>query len=177
MHFHYAELSIYETIHAASPESHPPQRPSLSAGPFTAGLDRLECHWRSVDAIKSWLDVFLSLSPAAYVGFSFPFWAQMVRCIMVLYRLSIYADPLWDRSAVRRGVDLLRVLEHIANIMQQLVLKQANSPLRLILTDFSHRYQIPRMADCAPGVRPSTPAGVSVRAFSCCALGHDGGVA
>ncbi|KAL4745584.1 hypothetical protein BDW72DRAFT_52736 [Aspergillus terricola var. indicus] len=120
MHFHYAELSIYETIHAASPESNPPPRPSLHAGPFTAGVDRLECHWRSVDAIKSWLDVFFSLSPAAYVGFSFPFWAQMVRCITVLYRLSIYADPLWDRSAVRQGVDLLHVLDRIADVMQQI---------------------------------------------------------
>ncbi|KAL4739342.1 hypothetical protein BDV11DRAFT_187807 [Aspergillus similis] len=127
MHLHYAELSIYETIYAASPEPHPPAHPGLSTvcphpagGPFTAGLDRLQCHWRSVDAIKSWLDVFFSLSPVAYIGFSFPFWAQLVRCITVLYRLSIYADPLWDRSAIRRGVDLLRVLDRIADVMQHI---------------------------------------------------------
>ncbi|KAL4997557.1 hypothetical protein BDV10DRAFT_186149 [Aspergillus recurvatus] len=118
-------LPIFYSPTEPCPEPIPSARPNLPAGcshpasgPFTAGLDRLECHWRSVEAIKSWLDVFFSLSPAAYVGLSFPFWAQMVRCITVLYRLSIYVDPLWDRLAVRRGVDLLPVLDHIAEVMQ-----------------------------------------------------------
>lgn len=118
MHFYYAELSIYETIFSPSSDPTPPStRPSVILP--AAGLDRPECHWRSLDAIKSWLDVFFSLPPAVYVGLSFPLWAQMVRCVMVLYRLSVYVEPPLDRLAVRRAVDILSVLGRLAELMKR----------------------------------------------------------
>jgi len=82
------------------------------------GFERLECLWRSVSAIKSWLDVFFTLSPSACVGFSFLFWAQLSRCLVILYRLSTYADPAWDLQAVRNTVDLLLVLDRMADKLE-----------------------------------------------------------
>ncbi|KAI1652384.1 putative C6 transcription factor [Daldinia decipiens] len=98
---HYTELCINETIH--TPNS---QLPLMGAGSNTIGLERLVCLWRSVNAIKSWLDIFFTLSPSELRGLSFLFWAQMARCVVVLYRLSTIEDSAWDCKAVRDHVDL-----------------------------------------------------------------------
>lgn len=117
LHAHYVELSISETAHTAN--SRAPVFPTSTTGVMgsssaAAGFERLDCHWRSVHAIKSWFDVFFSLSSLASRRLSFLFWAQLARCLVTLIRLSVLEDPSWDRVAARNMVDLRLVLDGMA---------------------------------------------------------------
>lgn len=77
-------------------------------------FDHLHFSWESLGAIKAWVEVFFSLSPAEYAGLSFMHVAPLARCLMVLYRLSAYAHQDWDCNSVRNTVDLLQILDIVA---------------------------------------------------------------
>jgi hypothetical protein len=116
-HAHYVELCINEATRLASSEDPLPTmtRPGPGAGSgSTAGFEHLECLWRSLYTVKSWLDVFRTIPPGAYVGFPFFFWFQLVRCIVILKHLSTFDDPAWDAQAVRDTVDMLTLLDWMA---------------------------------------------------------------
>ncbi|KAH8700254.1 hypothetical protein BGW36DRAFT_405529 [Talaromyces proteolyticus] len=159
MYLHYAELSIYETVHTVNPDIL-----STSGSDFipvgsapTLGFERLECHWRSLGAIKSWLDVFFTLPPSVCVGFSFPFWAQMVRCLVVLYRLSICLDSARDQPTVRQTVDLLAVLDRIADKIRRTAVEAGEkSPNELFsqIVRIMKRFQAWAAARLEPAPQP-----------------------
>ncbi|KAI1762953.1 putative C6 transcription factor [Hypoxylon sp. FL1150] len=113
-HMHYIELCINETLHTANSNEPLLATPGSSPSSNSTGFERLECLWRSVNAIKSWLDIFYTLPPPTVSGCPFPLRAQLARCLVVLFRLSTLEDPAWDRQAVRGTVDLLLVLDQIA---------------------------------------------------------------
>ena len=128
MHMHYIELCMNETartsyLHAVQgPMSGPGgtsdnDDTSMSGG-NTLGFDLLDFSWRSVGAIKAWMDIFFSLPPAECAGLSFIHMAQLARCLMVLYRLSTFAHPAWDCHSVRSTVDLLLVLDGVADKLE-----------------------------------------------------------
>ncbi|KAL8735780.1 MAG: hypothetical protein Q9166_000644 [cf. Caloplaca sp. 2 TL-2023] len=72
---------------------------------------RFECLFASLQAIKSWIDVFLSIPPAQYVGFSACIYAMMARCLIDLWRLSTCEHPEWDHGLVRESLDVSSVFE------------------------------------------------------------------
>ncbi|PYH97320.1 hypothetical protein BO71DRAFT_396305 [Aspergillus ellipticus CBS 707.79] len=113
---HYVELCINEVTRLASSED--PLLPNPGTGDGSsgsmAGFEHLECLWRSLYAVKSWLDVFYTIPPAAYVGFPFFFWFQFVRCLVILKHLSTFDDPAWDLQAVRNTVDMHALLDWMA---------------------------------------------------------------
>lgn len=49
-----------------------------------------------------------------YIGFPFFFWFQLVRCIIILKHLSTFEDPAWDCQAVQNTVDMLWLLDWMA---------------------------------------------------------------
>ena len=113
-HMHYLDLCINEAAYPASMEA-PLVQPLVATNMSdTHGYARIVSLWRSLDAIKSWFDIFDTLSPATIIGLPFPFFAQMGRCIFILYRLSTLDDSAWDQQAVRDKIDLLQVLDMIA---------------------------------------------------------------
>lgn len=114
-HMHYIELCINETLHTANSNEPLLATPGNSSSTNMTGFERLECLWRSVNAIKSWLDIFFTLPPITLSGLSFLLRAQLARCLVVLYRLSTLEDPSWDRQAVRSTVDLILVLDRVAD--------------------------------------------------------------
>ena len=61
------------------------------------------------------MNIFFSLPPAECTGLSFIHMAQLARCLMVLYRLSTFAQPAWDCHLVRSTVDLLLMLDSVAD--------------------------------------------------------------
>jgi hypothetical protein len=72
-------------------------------------------------SIKSWLDVFFTVPPAAYIGFTFSIFSQLFRCVTTLYRLTTLDDLTWDENGVRNTTDphhivdcLIRNLEQVA---------------------------------------------------------------
>lgn len=72
---------------------------------------RFECLWASLRAMKSWIDVFLTIAPSQYVGFSACTYAQMARCLIGIWRLSTCEYPEWDRKLVTDNIDVSLVLE------------------------------------------------------------------
>lgn len=117
---HYVDLCINETGHTANSDA-----PLLTTTPYdsdnnqTCGFKPLECLWGSLNAIKSWLDIFFAMSPSQLSGFALPFWVQQARCIVVLYRLSTLENPAWDLKSVREVVDLLPVIDRTAEMLEQ----------------------------------------------------------
>jgi hypothetical protein len=78
------------------------------------GFERLECLWRSVETVKSWLDIVYRIPPAKCVGLPFHFWSQMIRTITILKHLSTLQDPAWDCQAVLNKVDVMSVMDWMA---------------------------------------------------------------
>ncbi len=116
-HAHYVDLCINEMTRLASSDA-----PLLTTLESTGnvygdvlGFERIESLWRCLHAAKSWLDAFYTISPSAYVGFPFFYWFQLVRCVVILKHLSTFEDPAWDRHAVYKTVDMLRLLEWMAD--------------------------------------------------------------
>ncbi|KAL8928603.1 MAG: hypothetical protein Q9208_001837 [Pyrenodesmia sp. 3 TL-2023] len=72
---------------------------------------RFECLYACLQAIKDWVDVFLSIPPAQYVGFSACIYAMMGRCLIDLWRLSTCEHSEWDHGLVRESLDLWSVFE------------------------------------------------------------------
>ncbi|KAL8907092.1 MAG: hypothetical protein Q9171_005997 [Xanthocarpia ochracea] len=77
-------------------------------GPFNL---RFECLSGCLQAIKSWIDVFLTIPPIEYVGFSASIYAMMARCLIDLWRLSTCEYAEWDHSLVRESLDVSSVIE------------------------------------------------------------------
>lgn len=113
MHRHYIELCVNETARNLYVHANPSLAP-ITAAPSNLAIDELDFSWRSVGAIKAWMDAFFALSPAECVGLSFIHQAQLARCLMVLYRLSTYVHPGWDCNLVRTTLDILSVLDGVA---------------------------------------------------------------
>ena len=153
-HVHYIDLCINETAHTANSDAPLLLTLAASNSSSTPGFERLECLWRSVNAVKSWLDIFFTLSPSACAGFSFIFWAQQSRCLVILYRLSTLADPAWDRQAVRDTVNLLFVLDRIADKLEQTSSEageRSNDDLFMQISRMTRMFRAQASAKIAPG--------------------------
>ena len=72
-----------------------------------------------VESVKSWFETFFTVHPTAYIGFPFPIFSQLVRCLVTLYRLSALDDPAGDKKGVQKTADLLLILDQIINNMEQ----------------------------------------------------------
>lgn len=82
-------------------------------------FQQLQCLYACIESIKSWFEVFFSISPIAYIGFPFSIFSQLVRCLATLYRLSTLDDPAWDKKGVQKTADLLHILDRVINNMEQ----------------------------------------------------------
>jgi hypothetical protein len=91
----------------------------LPAVPNAPDLKRLDSLYISLNATKSWLDLWLSIPPKNYIVISFVMFFQFTRTIVNLYRLSTLEDPAWDRTMVRNTANLISYLESIeANLKE-----------------------------------------------------------
>jgi len=72
-----------------------------------------------LESIKSWFDIFLAKSPAAYTGFPFSIVSQLVRCITTLCRLTTLDDRCWDQNGVCKTADPFLTLERVINNLEQ----------------------------------------------------------
>ncbi|KAL1901795.1 hypothetical protein Sste5346_001498 [Sporothrix stenoceras] len=126
-HEHYVELSLNEMTFSAnySPSPEAAAQTTATDGTEAAGaasdVDRVQCYWRSVHAIRALCDSLLEGVPAtSFAGYSFMVWAQLSRAIVTLVRLSTLPPlaPLVevsiDTRSVRATIDLLDVLDRFA---------------------------------------------------------------
>jgi hypothetical protein len=73
----------------------------------------------ALESIKSWFDVFFIVPPAAYIGFPFSIWSQLLRCLVTLSRLITLDDPSWDENGVWETVDVVLVFDRVINNLEQ----------------------------------------------------------
>ena len=100
MRLYHTELSIYEIGLS--------QALDLFSGQYNR---RLECLCACLNATKAWVNIFLSILPAQYVGFPSSTYLDLIRCILGIYRLSTFEHPEWDRRLVQESVNVSLVLE------------------------------------------------------------------
>jgi hypothetical protein len=79
----------------------------------SSSFQRLEPLYACLNSIKSWFDIFFEFPLNAYLGISFPFFAQLGHCVVALYRLSTLEVPGWDKDLLRQTADLLQILDRI----------------------------------------------------------------
>ena len=84
----------------------------------THGFQRIECLYTCLNTVKSALDNFFKIPLAEYPGIPFPFFTQLARYIVVLYKLSTLSDPTWDTGLVRSTVDVLQVMDQLISNIQ-----------------------------------------------------------
>jgi hypothetical protein len=100
MELYTTELAIYEIGLSQTPDI------------FSGQLNRrIECLWGCLNAIKYWIDVFLSITPSQYVGFSALIYSNMTHCIVGMYRLSTFEHLEWDQALVGEHLDVMSFLE------------------------------------------------------------------
>uniref|UniRef100_L2FUC2 Zn 2cys6 transcription factor n=1 Tax=Colletotrichum fructicola (strain Nara gc5) TaxID=1213859 RepID=L2FUC2_COLFN len=90
----------------------PPKQTPASTRPDVARLDIL---YACLHAVKAWFEHFFTLPPAAYYAIPFTFFAQLSQCVIALYRLTIFEDPVWDRTSVRNTIDLIATLDEVGD--------------------------------------------------------------
>jgi hypothetical protein len=100
MELYTTELSIYEIGFSQAPDA-------FNGEPNR----RVECLWLCLNATKSWSDVFLSITPPEYVGFSALIYCAMPRCFVTMHRLATFEHAEWDQAILREHQDVSYFLE------------------------------------------------------------------
>ncbi|QDS74137.1 hypothetical protein FKW77_001111 [Venturia effusa] len=75
----------------------------------TSTLERLDSLWACLSATKSWFALFFCLNVIPilqYPQLAMPIFNQLAHCLIVLFRLSTFELPNWDRKRVRQEVNL-----------------------------------------------------------------------
>lgn len=102
-----AELTIHEVAMRTPSAPHSPE------------LNRLESLCACLQATKTWLNIWLSIHPAQYIGCPFPIFYQFSRALVSLYKLSTLDDPAWDKGMVRNTANVLEFLDRCTYKMKQ----------------------------------------------------------
>ncbi|KAL2070336.1 hypothetical protein VTL71DRAFT_13362 [Oculimacula yallundae] len=72
---------------------------------------RVECLWACVNATNSWINVFLSIPPADYPGFSALTYSSMTHSFLTAYRLSTFNHVEWDLVLCLENLDVPSFLD------------------------------------------------------------------
>jgi hypothetical protein len=85
---------------------------SNSSDIFSADSNqRLNSLYACLNAASSWALIFLTISPAEYVGLPTTTFAQFLHLFVSMYRLATFEDPSWDRQLVQETLDVSMLLE------------------------------------------------------------------
>jgi hypothetical protein len=77
----------------------------------------LESLYACLNAVKSWFDSWLWIPASSYPTLNTTLFVQMFRCLIVLKRLSTFADPDWDKGRLESAANLSSIAESLmANI-------------------------------------------------------------
>lgn len=77
--------------------------------------NRIESMHACVRSIRSWYDLFFSLTAADFPGLPFSFFIEMSHTQMALYRITTCDDPTWDKTMIRNTADILTILDRTAD--------------------------------------------------------------
>jgi hypothetical protein len=88
---------------------------SASDAPRATDFFRVEAFNKCLKAVRTCLDNVISFEPLELYSMCFPIMQGSSRCIQILYRLSTYEDPAWDRAWLRQSFDIVPYLTVIAD--------------------------------------------------------------
>jgi hypothetical protein len=100
MHYHAAEISLYEASLRQSP---------LFTSSIPANI-RIELLCSCLRACKSYFESFLSIPAAEYIALSMASWSHVTHALGVLHILSSLDSPDWNLAYVRDTIEFTAVL-------------------------------------------------------------------
>lgn len=107
LHLHYLNTLIY--LNETS-------QPAADSAFSTMRAKRL---WANFMTAKECFDVYFTIPPTDYRGFSFNITTQIVHCLSTLYDLMILDDPVWDKHLARSEVDFVSLLDKATDNFQE----------------------------------------------------------
>ncbi|KAI0843906.1 hypothetical protein F5Y00DRAFT_249993 [Daldinia vernicosa] len=102
-------------LHLYSAELETTLSPFLHGKPLTSQQETVNA---SLTSIKSWFDVFFTLTPDTYIGFPSSILSQLLRCLVTLYRLRVMSDLACVGDSVE-VMDPLLLLDRVVSNMEQ----------------------------------------------------------
>lgn len=75
--------------------------------------------WANLTTAKTWFDIYFSIPPTHYRGFSFNMTTQIIHCMSTLYDLMTLDEPGWDKHLARAEVDFVAILDKATYHFQQ----------------------------------------------------------
>lgn len=109
MHYHFTELLIFESSIG---------KPEQNAN--APDLRRFEIYHGQLNSVKAWLNTFFTTDLRFYGDIAFFTYSELVLIMVCLHKLTILDDPAWDRSAVRKTIDLVQTLDKLISTFEQL---------------------------------------------------------
>ncbi|KAF2717803.1 hypothetical protein K431DRAFT_232320 [Polychaeton citri CBS 116435] len=97
---------------------------------------RLECLYSCLQAVKAWVDVFLTITPAQRFGASVCTYARMLRALVCIIRLYNCDFPEWNSSMVRETLNLSSILDETAKSFAQVKAAAGLDPEPSLDSDF-----------------------------------------
>ncbi|KAI9703448.1 MAG: hypothetical protein M1820_005921 [Bogoriella megaspora] len=70
-------------------------------------------------AVRSFLDIILSMTGQGFLYFPFTMFSQTGHCLIALFKLTMFDDPMWDREYVRNTIDALATLDRVIEMLRQ----------------------------------------------------------
>lgn len=84
----------------------------------TPVLERIDSLWACLSATKSWFTLFFRLDIIPlfqYPQLAMPVFNQLAHCLIVLFRLSTFESPHWERKRVRQELNLGETVKLMAS--------------------------------------------------------------
>lgn len=83
-------------------------------------MNRLERLHKCLKAIENWFHTYEQIPASMAIGITFDIYVQLVYCTVALIRLTKFDGlPAWDTAEVRRRLDILSLLDRIADGMEK----------------------------------------------------------
>ncbi|KAI2638625.1 hypothetical protein GGS21DRAFT_509197 [Xylaria nigripes] len=95
-------------------------RPGAQSDFRQIDIGRVEASFAVLQTTATFLKHFLTFELPDLLGFSFPVLLSFFRALQILYRLRLLDCPGWDHSAVSESIDMLAVVDLMANRYGQL---------------------------------------------------------
>jgi hypothetical protein len=109
MHYHVAEVSLYEAGLC---------KPPLATDAFP-NFKRLELLCACLEASKSYFEVFFSVPVVNYIALSMPSWSHLTYSLANLHMLSSFDHPDWNLVYVRETIDFKTVLGRLTEQLER----------------------------------------------------------
>lgn len=81
---------------------------------------RFEIYSSCLYSLPSWLEIFLSVPIGLYHNLPSATYSQLVKVLASLDRITNQEDPVWDRAAVRKKIDVMTTCDRIIALFDRL---------------------------------------------------------